>query len=252
MPKKGNSESSTMLILNTLEIIVNKEKTGVRELSRELGVSPSTALRYLQDLVNSDFLEHDKSNASYHPGLRLLQLSAQVNRGFSLPQIARPVLEKLFASINESVNLGILTNDLREVMHMDKFATDRMIRIDTSVGKKAPAYCTALGKAMWAFNPLEDVIKALKNSDLVTFTATTKTDIPDILIELEQIKKQGYAVDREEYSEHLECIAAPIFNNKGKVVAALSVSVLVMQKKDFNSDLIPIILDAAQKISSQL
>ncbi|BBH20240.1 IclR family transcriptional regulator [Paenibacillus baekrokdamisoli] len=252
MPKKGNSESSATLILNTLEIMINKEKTGVRELSRELCVSPSTALRYLQELVNNDFLEHDKSNAAYTPGLRLLQLSTQVNRGFTLPQIARPVLEKLFATLNESINLGILTNDMREVMHMDKIAADRMIRIDTSVGKKAPAYCTALGKAMWAFNPIEDVIKALKNSDLIPLTPTTKTEIPDILQELELIRKQGYAVDKEEYSEHLECIAAPIFNNKGKVVAALSVSVLVVQKKDSNSKLIPIVLDAAQKISSQL
>ena len=252
MVKKMNSESSTILILHTLEIMVNKETTGVRELSRELGISPSTALRYLQDLVNNDFLEHDKLQSSYKPGLRLLQLSAQINRGFSLPEIARPFLEKLFATVNESVNLGILTKDMRDVVHVDKLTTDRVIRIDTSVGKTAPAYCTALGKAMWAFSPLGDVIEALNQTELAPITAATKTNVSDILQDLKQIKKQGYAVDAEEYAEHLQCIAAPILNSDGRAIAALSVSALAFPDQELNHKVISHVVDTAHKISAQL
>lgn len=252
MPKKGTSASGTELVLTILEILAGRGEVRVRELARELNMAPSTALRFLRTLVQGGFAVFDEEGKLYRPGLRFLQLGAKVQERFTLARIARPVLEGLFERARETVNLGILSADLREVIHVDKIVTDRVVRIDTGVGRTAPSYCTALGKVMLSFLPLAQVTAYLEQTELMPQTPSTLVSSSALLADLATSRARGYAVDQEEYAEHLECVAAPVFDHRGQVLAGVSISRLAVPGKEPVSQLAPEVVRSAQALSSQL
>jgi len=252
MPKKGTSANSTELALHLLTMLSENEFIGVRESARGLSVSPSTALRMLRTLADHDFAYYSEETKTYGIGTNFVKVAAQVYHGFSLSRVARPILENLFIQANETVNLGILTKDLTQVIHIDKVVTNRVVRIDTGIGHEAPSYCTGLGKAMLAFEPISAVRDMLNHIDLRAQTDRTITDIDAILNELNKVKGRGYADDLEEFAEHLECIAAPIFNHTGKVVAALSISRLSLHNQNFDETICNQLINATKEISAQL
>lgn len=252
MPKKGTSDSSAEITMKLLTLLAERESVGVRESARELSVSPSTALRLLKTLTERDYAFYSESTKTYSIGTSFVQLAARVYQGFSLARIARPALEELFGTVNETVNLGILTKDLTRVIHIDKVVTNRVVRIDTGIGHEAPSYCTGLGKAMLAFKPLTDVRNMLDVVELVPKTANTITSAESIIEILHRVRSQGYAEDREEFAEHLECIAAPILNRNNEVVAALSISRLSIDHLGFDNATCEQLISAARRVSAQL
>ncbi|CUS95312.1 IclR family transcriptional regulator [Candidatus Kryptonium thompsonii] len=106
----------------------------------------------------------------------------------------------------------------------DKIIADRNFVIISEVGKRLPAHCTGLGKAMLAFLPESDVKRIIKEKGLKKFTKNTITNKKDLFEELKKIRECGYAIDNEEIEDGLRCIAAPIFNGDGEVIAAVSIS----------------------------
>lgn len=238
--------------MKLLTMLAGQESVGVRESARELGVSPSTALRLLKTLAEHDYAYYSENTRTYGIGTGFVQLAAQVYQSFSLARIARPILEDLFGQVNETVNLGILTRDLTRVIHIDKVVTNRVVRIDTGIGHEAPSYCTGLGKAMLAFKPKGDVREMLGGMELLAKTANTITNVDSIMDNLLLIKSQGYAEDKEEFAEHLECVAAPILDRNSGVVAALSISRLSLDNQGFDRAICEQLMAAAQRISVQL
>ncbi|HLW58577.1 MAG TPA: IclR family transcriptional regulator [bacterium] len=228
MPKKRAQATGSENVLKIIEILASRGKVRVRELARELNIAPSTAMRFLRTLVQSGFAAVDEETRLYRPGLHFLQVAIQLQEQFTLTRVARPVLENLFSRVHETVNLGVLSDDLRDVIHVDKIVTDRVVRIDTSIGRTAPSYCTALGKAMLAFRPTVEVGVYIKQADLIPHTPNTLVDPTELVRHLGDVRRKGYAVDLEEYSEHLECVAAPVLNDRGVAVAGISISRLVV------------------------
>ena len=250
MPKKGTTVSGTELVLIILESLASKGEVRVRELARELNIAPSTALRFLRTLVQTGFAAADDESRTYRPGMQFLKLGVQVQAQFTFTRLARPVLESLFERVHETVNLGVLSDDLSDVIHVDKIATDRVVRIDTALGRTAPSYCTALGKAMLAFRPAAQVDAYLDRADLVPHTQSTLVDPAELIQNLTQVRAQGYAIDREEYSEHLECVAAPVFDDRGFAIAGISVSRLAIRDAGDLTELAAELVRAAQELSS--
>jgi IclR family KDG regulon transcriptional repressor len=136
-----------------------------------------------------------------------------------IKSIARPYLEELFAECKETVNLGIINNN--EVLFLDKIITKEPLRIDLEIGKRIPGYCSGLGKAIMAFSKNENLDK----NDFVKFTDKTIGSIKELQDSLDEIRKDGYAFDDEEYITGLVCIAVPILDSDGKSIAAISVAV---------------------------
>lgn len=213
-------------------------------------MAPSTALRLLRTLTESRFALHDAETRTYRPGMRLLQLGVLVQGRFNFTQIARPVLERLFDRVQETVNLGILSDDLSDVIHIDKIVTDRVVRIDTALGRTAPSHCTALGKAMLAFRPSLEVVELLERTNLVAYTRNTIVDAHRVMDELAQVRARGYAEDREEYSEYLECVAAPVFDATGEAFAGISTSRISIAGDSDLSHLAAEVVQAARELSA--
>lgn len=206
-----------------LEILSQENSPlSIAELSERLAMYPSTVHRILDTLRYWGYAEQDSDTQKYQLGLKVLELGMAKLRGMELVKEAVPYLKELRDQSNETVHLAIL--DEGEVLYLAKEESSQGIRMVSKVGKRVPVHCTALGKALLAYLEEKETEKILKEKGLPRFTDNTVTDEEEIKKELHKVKEQGFAQDREEYEKGVRCIAAPIKNHEGKVVAAISIS----------------------------
>ncbi len=195
---------------------------GVGEISRILKMHKSTVHRFLRSMEKLGIVEKDEETGKYRLGLKLYELGNSVSLKKIMVDRARMHLEDLHWYLNETVHFATLKNG--EVAYLDKIIADRNFVIISEVGKRLPAHCTGLGKAMLAFLPENEVKRIIREKGLKKFTKNTITDRKKFLEELKRVRERGYAIDNEEIEDGLRCIAAPIFDGKGKVIAAVSIS----------------------------
>lgn len=192
--------------------------------SELLEVSPypkATLYRLLQTLTNQRMLTCN-ADGSYWLGARLMRLAHAAWQHASLAPIARPFIERLAAKVGESVHLAQLDNG--QVLFVDKLkATDRFETL-AQVGQIAPAYCTGVGKAMLAFLAPKRLEIALRQQSYFPYTEASHTSSAGLLAELDIVRAEGVAYDREEHEHGIISIAAPILHTNGRVIGALSIA----------------------------
>lgn len=209
--------------LNILELIVQSENgLGVTEISRKLDIHKSTVYRLLDTLKFRGYLEKNEDNHKYRTGMKLFELGSKAINDIDSRIRVRPYLEELMKKTKETVHLGIL--DFGEIIYLDKVESTETIRMYSQVGKRAPVHSTSLGKTIMAHLPRQKVLEILNEKDLIAKTENTITDLDKFLVHLEKVRKQGYAVDDEEQEKDMRCIAGPIFNHKGDIIASFSIS----------------------------
>lgn len=192
------------------------------ELAARSEIHRSTIYRYLSVLVQKGYVKN--KNGKYSLGPRFLELASLFLERLNVRAVAHSYLVKLAESLHVTVHLGQLEG--HEVLYIDKVETYRSLPLYSRVGRKVPAHCTALGKALLAFSAPEKVEMLLKQMDFRAYTDRTIVDPEALLKELWETKARGYAVDREEHEEGIACIAAPIFDFYGEPVAAVSITEL--------------------------
>lgn len=196
-----------------------QKEFSVTELSQKFDVNKTTIFRMLRVLTERDYLRQDEKTGHYLLGLKLLELGAQVAAKTGLLEVVSPYMEQLSREIKETINLAVLHD--KKVVYIHKIESPHFLRTDLRVGTAVPAYCSALGKAMLAWHAEEEWKKML-GTDLVSYTPQTITSTEDLKKEFKKIKEKGYSVDNEEYIPGITCIAAPILNQDGKPIAAIS------------------------------
>lgn len=192
----------------------------VKEISDKLGLSKSTVHGIIKTLEYRGYLEQNPDDLKYKLGLKLFELGNRVVNNLDLGKIARPIIKELVEELMETVHLVVFERG--EVIYIEKLDGPRALRIYSQVGKRAPIHCTGVGKAILAFQEEEEIERILSNTDLQSFTDYTLTDKEDIKKQLRTIQEQGYSIDDEEIELGLKCVAAPIFDHQGKVIAAIS------------------------------
>lgn len=186
------------------------------------GLPKSTTFRIIVNLLQGEYLV--ETDEGYWLGLKLLRLGALVEGRLDLKQQACPLLTELRDQVNETVHLAVLDSELR-VIYLEKLATQHAVGLMVSqIGITAPMHCTALGKAMAAFRPEVEILDWIQTNSLKAHTDATITDKAAFLQELREIRSRGYAIDKGEYEASVRCIAAPIRDRTGKVIAAISIS----------------------------
>jgi IclR family acetate operon transcriptional repressor len=194
---------------------------GVTELSAELGLAKSTVYKLLQTLRQRRYVVQEPASGRYRLGLKFVELGGVVLDGLSIRELAQAHLQALMEATRETVQLGVL--DGREVVYADKIESRQTIRMYSRVGRRSPAHCTALGKALLACQP-EPTLRALLPASLRRYTPRTITTWSRLRDELKQVRAEGYAVDDEEFEEGLRCVAAPVRDHTRAVVASLGVA----------------------------
>jgi DNA-binding IclR family transcriptional regulator len=167
------------------------------------------------------YVEKNAAN-SYQLTSKLFELGLKYASRFEIRKVAHPYMEELSITFKETVNLGLFDAD--EILHLDKIDSSEILRIDSPLGSRAPAYCTALGKAILSVLPPNELDAYLGKIKLRRYGPNTITSKKKLRSELEAILKIGVAIDNEELATGLCCIAAPVFNHTGRAPYAISLS----------------------------
>lgn len=212
---------------------------GVSEIAELLELSTTTAHRLVNTLIACKVVEQNGDNRHYRLAPYLLLYSKAVLDRFDFISSSRPYLGELSKAAGETVFMGVLDDfELVYVDHVDSL--DHALRLTPQIGRRHSAHCTALGKAMLANLP-PDLLEMYFNgiTELSRLTDNTITDPVLLRQELTHIRECGYALDNEESETGICCIAMPVCNIEGQVVAAVSISgpATRMRKKGLESDL---------------
>ena len=216
--------SSILRALEILECFMDNEtEWTLKRLVAQLDLPTTTVHRQLSTLTDRGYLVQDPIRKSYRVGPRLLLLSSTVLSHSDLRSTARPELEKLSATVKETINLSVMLD--REIFYLDKVETFRSVVCNTKVGTRAPAHATSGGKIMLAFHDPDYVDAYCRVLPQMQRLTDRTVFSPDLLREqLAQARINGFAIDDGEIEPGLICVGAPIFGLDQTVVAAVSIA----------------------------
>ena len=223
---------------------------GISDLAKRLGVAKSTVHRLAVTLVADGMLEQNPETEKYRLGIALFRLGSLVRRRMTMSNEARPLLRELREKVNETVHLAVL--DGREIMYVFNLESTHALRMRSDVGVRKPAHCTAEGQAILAFQSAEVVERVIRDG-LAARTPQTVTDPQALKKVLDGVRARGCAIEDEESEPGMRCIAAPLRNDAGEVVAAIGLAgpVSRLSKKSLAS-FIPHVIETAAAISARL
>lgn len=228
----------------------NEIEIGVSDLAKRLGIAKSTAHRLASTLVSEGLLGQNSQTGRYRLGIGLFTLGSMVRLQFDLSSGARSLLTELRDVTGENVRLAL--RDSENIVFLHDFESPQMVRLRSSTGQIKPAFCTAEGMCLLA-NLDQRELKHILEIPRAERTAQTLTNEIDIRERLDEVRRLGYAVEDEESEEGTRCIAAPVQQVDGRVVAAVGLAGprLRMKKRLFPT-LIPQLLSTAKQISRQM
>ncbi|WP_233873231.1 IclR family transcriptional regulator [Paraburkholderia adhaesiva] len=196
----------------------NRGPVRLTEIASVLGVDKSIAAHLLKTLVASGYAKQDQSRrylvsngkSSGEPVQRTLEEVVAVKENW------RPALERIAASTGECTHLAVLVG--QRVWYIDKVDSTLPLKVDHPIGSLSPLHCTALGKAFLAFGHAE------MPSDLVAHTSHTLTSARALAEDLERTRERGYAIDDEEFTDGIRCVARPVYDEHGEMIATAGIS----------------------------
>jgi DNA-binding IclR family transcriptional regulator len=195
---------------------------GLADVCERMDLHKSTAHRALMVLERCGLIERTPENR-FRLGLKLYELGTRAVEQIDLRARVHPWFRRLSAQVGETVHLGVLQKT--SVVYLDKVEpSNRRVWLSSRIGTSNPVYCTAMGKAMMAFLPEEMQAEIMGKIRFVRYTHRTLMTPEALMRSLERVRRRGYAIDDEEVEEGVRCIGAPILNETGHPMAAVSVS----------------------------
>ena len=226
---------------------------GVSDLAREVGLSRSSAHRYIATLAALGYLEQDRPTRKYRLGPRVLDLGFSAINSMELRQIALPDLQKLSDATGHTVNMAVL--DGLDIVYVERCRSasigQREIDLNLHVGSRLPAYCTSMGKVLLAGLSQEELDRRLEAMELSRRGPNTIVGVKALVAELGRVREDGLAVNNEELAYGLRSIAAPVHGHDGNVVAAINLAVhrSLVSMQDLVARLGPQLRATAREIS---
>ena len=210
--------------LDILEFLSkNEQEIGISEISKKLNMGLSTVHRILFTLKSRGYVIQNQKTIKYRLGIKLFELGCKVQNSKNLIKIVKPYLRELSRITNETVNLAILEG--KDVVYLDTIESTKALRTGIVPGTRTVAHCTALGKVILAHLPNSEFVQLYRNDDnMISLTKNSISSKDELKKELIKAKENGYALDREESIEGINCVGAPILNGQGEPVAAISIT----------------------------
>jgi IclR family transcriptional regulator, KDG regulon repressor len=244
-----DAAAKALELLNTFSF--NDRRLALAELAARTGIPRATAFRLLSTLEEGGFVV--KENGDYRLGIKCFVLGNVAAADLDLRQVAQPHLAALRDLTGETTHIAIL--DHWQVVYLERLPSLKPVGFMRSrAGAILPAYCTGLGKVLLASRPEKDVAAWAATQTFKAWTPHTITSRKRLVEELRATRTRGYAVDEQEHELGVRCIAAPVRNHQGEVVAAISVAGPTerMPRTLVGSDTARAVVAAAQEISVHL
>jgi IclR family KDG regulon transcriptional repressor len=238
--------------LDIIELLATKPKgLGVTEIGQLLSLHKSTVHRLINALAQRGYISKEPKSGIYKIGLKFIEISSLFFHQIELKTEALPYMRHLAEQTGQTVHLAILDGD--DVVYIEKVDALQSLRMYSQIGKRIPVYCSGLGKVLLSGLSPGNRQEIIFKNNLVKYTPNTILDRDILLKQIDDVIKLGWALDDEEHEEGIRCIAVPIYDFTGKIIAALSISgdkqILSPGQDSYNSGLI---LVTAGEISKRL
>lgn len=222
--RSGETGSVRTLERGLLVLLALKElrRAPLSQIARQVGLSVSTTYRLLETLRQQGFVEWEEQTGLFSVGLRAYQVGLAFAERSNLIGAAQPEMDALVADLNETVNLAVLYDT--EAVYVHQVEGRQLVRMFAHLGDSAPLHCSGVGKVLLAWRPEQDVRQKVGDGPYPAYTPHSITTLPALLGELGRVREQGYSLDNEERELGVRCVAVPVRDGTGQVVASLSVS----------------------------
>lgn len=249
--KKGYQPPAVVRALEIIDFIASKKETSFTEIFSQLGLPKSTTYQILTTLSDQGYVRRQGDSTKYSLGFKLFELGNRAVARIDIRAEAMPILRELVERTNETCHLGIL--DGTEGVYLAKVEGTRPVRIYSWEGKRLFLHCTAMGKALLAWQPPEKFKGLIERIELTRPTERTITDRKKLVEHLEMVSERGWTLDDQENEADIRCVAAPIHNIEGEVSAAISISGLASQfNGEYLNELSKIVRAACEKLSQRI
>ena len=249
--KQPDAVSSVMKVFSILQALGEQKDIGITTLSQRLMMSKSTTYRFLQTMKMLGYVAQEDEADKYSLTLKLFEVGAKSLEHVDLISLANKEMNLVSDLTSEALHLGAL--DVDQIIYTHKIDSRYTLRMHSRVGRRNPLYSTAIGKVLLAERDEAFVREALKDVKFVKHTDKTMQNIEQLLVELKQVRRQGYAEDNEEQEPGLRCIGTPIYDRFGDVIAGLSISFPTIRYDDKRKAYYVGLLQTASKnVSEQL
>jgi DNA-binding IclR family transcriptional regulator len=221
-------ETPTMRLFALLEVIAARDQRhALQDLVEQTGLPKPTVYRMLQQLEAASLLQREGNGRHYGIGTRLRRLAENLLLNDSLHGARHTVLRHLVDEIGESCNLTALSGS--EVVYLDRVETAAPLRFYLHPGSRVPVHCSASGKIFLSQMSPAQRRRLLANAPLEPYTAQTLTNLEDLEREVQRVRKDGFALDNEEFLPGLLCIAAPVPAESGPTNLCIAVQAPVIR-----------------------
>ena len=223
----------------------------VKEVAQEIGVDPSTSSRLMSTLEKQGLLQQDPRTHTFRLGTGVLELANALVASYNLGEYSHDVVRWLAGETGEGAHLAVLVQG--EAIFLDRTAGRGPITVHTEIGARDPVYCSAIGRALLSGLTDAEVKRELADVPLKRLTRKTATSLSAVLAKVDLTRKKGYAFDDEERHAGVQCIAAPVRDHSGHVVAAIGISGPTPNiQRATEAALASVVLTAASRLTAQL
>ena len=211
-------------VCRIMEEFRDSDSLGISDLARRTALLPSDVHRILASLRASGYVDQDPETRKYRLGFALLRLGLTALQRNEFREKAQPVLVQLAQELGACVHLGVLDPQALKVTILDQIDPSGANMFSSSLGDAVPLHCTALGKTILAGLGREMADEALARCALTRRTGRTITDLGVLEKHLQQVRAQGYALDRDECLDGASCLGSSVRDYTGAVIGAISIS----------------------------
>ncbi|HEX7910018.1 MAG TPA: DNA-binding transcriptional regulator KdgR [Paraburkholderia sp.] len=249
--ERGESASSIGRVFAILGAIGDSGQIGISELSQRLAMSKTTVHRVIQTLKALGYVTQEIETERYRLTIRLFELGAKALESVDLVREADVEMRRIGEATREAVHLGAFDEDA--IIYIHKIDADYGLRMQSRIGRRNPLHSTAIGKVLLAWMDPADAREVLSHVEFRKSTAKSLGSADAVLSILPRVRAQGYGEDNEEQEEGLQCLAVPVFDRFGRVIAGLSISFPTMRcGADTKSHYVTLLKRAGLAISTRL
>lgn len=249
--QEGKIIQSVAKAMKLLDILAESQfPLSLAELSLKTGWPKSTIHGLLSTMRESSVIAQDEEGR-YMLGIRLFEYGCTLSSSWTILETAKPYIQHISYQTGEAVFLSIL--DRGEVITLDRADNRTGLQTSAEMGCRLPIHCTSQGKLFLAYMSEQEQKNILKRTELREYTPHTITTMPELQKEFEKIRQQGYSIENGEYKKGLRSVAAPIYDEDGRVHYAIGIIGMFRQiESDKFIRAISIVKETADKISASL
>lgn len=256
-PRSDNPQQATGTVqaldrgVTLLELLAGEEAMTLTEVAVDTAMAPATAYRLLVTLQQRGLVTFDEDAQTWSIGVEAFRIGSAFLRRTNYVEAGRPVMRRLMEASHETSNMGIL--DGGDVVFVSQVETHQPIRAFFRPGTRGLVHASGIGKALLAERPEREVRRLVEERGLPRFTANTLVTAEALQADLAATRERGWALDDEESTVGMRCLAAPIFNEYGEAVAGISISGLAARlDEDRVQQFGPRVREAADEITEAI